>query len=177
MAVSAVATSKQALAGGVTGANAADSVASRSYALGAVSAVVNGNSAAGSGGSMGVPAAASAGGIAGAQYVDAPSIQNCVALNSEVTGLDSGSGAAYNVRRIAGPGSGSHNSAWEHNLAYVASLAAGGSAVAPQPDRDGYDGETCAAKPDRAAYTALGWDFTSVWEMAANGYPALQWQQ
>jgi hypothetical protein len=176
MAVSAVASSKQALAGGITGANAQGAIVSKCYALGAVVATVNGSSSAGAGGSIGVPASANAGGIAGAQYVNGPFIRNCVALNTEVKGADSGSGAAYNVRRIAGPGTGELIGTWEHNIAYVTILAAGSNAIAPQSDRNGYDGETCAAKPTQAAYTALGWDFNTVWKMAADGYPVLRWQ-
>jgi hypothetical protein len=175
MTVNAVAASKQALAGGITGANATDSVVSKSYARGTVSATVDGNGTANTGGSTGVPSSANAGGIAGAQYFGAPSIQNCAALNSAIAGADSGSGAVYNVHRIAGPGTGEHNSAWEHNIACVTALTAGSNPVPPQSDAAGYDGETCAAKPNQAAYEELGWDFNSVWKMSGD-YPVLQWQ-
>jgi hypothetical protein len=173
MTVNAVSASKAALAGGITGANAQGALVSKCYALGAVTATVNGSSAAGFAG-IGVPASANAGGIAGAQYINAPSIEYCVALNTEITGADSGSGATYNVRRIAGPGTGEHNSAWESNIAYVAAFAAGETALAPLSDPDGEDGEDCAAKPDQSAYTALGWDFATVWAMGGEGYPVLQ---
>jgi hypothetical protein len=182
MTVSAVSAAKQALAGGITGANAQDAVVSRCYALGAVTATVDGSSATDSGGSIGPPAMANAGGIAGAQYVKAPSIRNCVALNAAVTGADSGSGAAYNVYRIAGPGADLQGAVfpgdcvWEGNLANVEVLAAGSDAVTPQPDGSGYDGADCAAKPDQAVYEALGWDFTTVWTMGSEGYPVLQWR-
>jgi hypothetical protein len=174
MTVNAMSTAKQALAGGVTGANAADSVVSRSYALEAVTATVDGSSSADAGGSIGPPASANAGGIAGAQYFSAPSIEHCVALNAAITGADSGSGAVYNVRRIAGPGTGEDNSAWESNSALVAAFAAGGTALAPEPDGGGYDGADCEAQPDQAAYAALGWDFATVWAMGEDGYPVLQ---
>jgi hypothetical protein len=175
--VSAVSASRQALAGGVTAANAADAAVSACYARGAVSATVNGSSEAGIGGSIGVPASANAGGIAGAQYFGAPSIKNCVALNTELRGLDSGSGGSFNVHRIAGPGDGGDGGgAWESNLANVGSLAAGGAAVTPEPNDGSYDGGDCAATPAQAAYEDLGWDFVSVWKMDGD-YPVLQWQQ
>jgi hypothetical protein len=179
--VNAVAASKQALAGGITGANAADAMVSACYALGAVSAVIDSGSDTDDGGSLGVPKAASAGGIAGAQYFNAPSIKNCVALNSAIAGSDL-SGASYNVHRIAGPENSVDDegqmgkSVWESNLANAA-LAAGGNAVTPQPNAASPDGADCAAKPNQAAYEALGWDFNNVWKMAGNGYPVLQWQQ
>jgi hypothetical protein len=179
--VSAAATSKQALAGGITGANAADAAVRNCYALGAVSAVINSGSGADAGGSIGVPEAASAGGIAGAQYFKervGPSIKNCAALNSSITGADSG-GGAYNVRRIAGPensGAGEETGEriWENNIANVTALAAGNSNVAPASNAAGPDGADCAPRPIQAAYTALGWDFTTVWEMGNDGYPVLQ---
>jgi hypothetical protein len=175
MTVSAVSASKAALAGGITGANAADAVVSKCYALGAVAAAVDGNGAGDLGGSIGVPLKANAGGIAGAQYFDAPSIKNCAALNTEIKGVDSGSGAAYNVHRIAGTGTGGDQSAWEANIANAA-LVEGGNAVAPETNANGYDGENCDAKPNQAAYEALGWDFVSVWRMDGD-YPVLKWQR
>jgi hypothetical protein len=181
MTVSALATSKQALAGGISGANAGEALISKCYATGAVYATVDGIGAADAGGSIGPPASANAGGIAGAQYFNAPSIRNCVALNTTIAGVDSGSGAAYNVHRIAGPGDtgqgvkGPGDCVWENNIAN-ASLAAGGNAVPPEPDSNGYDGETCAAKPDQTAYEELGWNFSAVWKMSGDGYPVLQGQ-
>jgi hypothetical protein len=176
MTVNAVSASQAALAGGITSANAADAVVSKCYALGAVIAAVDGSGTGNLGGSMGVPLSANAGGIAGSQYFDAPSIQNCAALNQAIRGEDSGSGALYNVHRIAGTGSGSHQSAWTANMGNVAALTADGAAVAVVSDTGGYDGADCDAKPDQAAYEALGWDFSSVWKMGADGYPVLQWQ-
>jgi hypothetical protein len=178
MAVNAVAKSKQALAGGITGSNAAGSVVSKCYALGAVSATVDGSGTANAGGSMGVPAKANAGGIAGAQYFGAPSIKNCAALNTKIEGKDSSvSGAAYNVRRIAGGGTGGESDApaWAANIG-SAVLTAGGTTVASVSKSDGEDGADCAAKPAEADYTALGWDFDAVWKMGGNGYPALKWE-
>jgi hypothetical protein len=176
MAVSAVATSKQALAGGISGSNAAGAVIAKCHALSSVTARVDGSSAADSGNSLGVPAAANAGGIAGAQYFGEPSIQNCVALNTAVRGEDSGSGAAFNAHRIAGTEPNS-KSIWAANIANVQTLTAGGSAVPPAPSSDGHDGDDCAARPSQTDYEGLGWDFDAVWTMAASGYPVLRWQQ
>jgi hypothetical protein len=174
--VSAVATSKQALAGGISGSNAAGAAISKCYSLGSVTAKVDGSSEADSGGSLGVPAAANAGGIAGAQYFGEPSIQNCAALNTAVRGEDSGAGAAYNVHRIAGTEPGG-SSVWAANIASVKTLTAGGSVVTPVSASDGHDGLTCVARPTQTDYEDLGWDFATVWAMAESGYPVLRWQQ
>jgi hypothetical protein len=175
MTVSAEARSKQAQAGGIAGANASGAAISKCYSLGAVVATVDGNGSVEMGGSIGVASKASAGGIAGAQYFGAPSLKNCAALNTKIEGKDSGSGAAYNVHRIAGPGEGGEP-AWEANIAW-ADLFAGEVALDPVPEPNGYDGADCAEKPARSAYETLGWDFGSVWKMGANDYPVLQWGQ
>ncbi|MDR2445482.1 MAG: hypothetical protein LBD44_06065, partial [Spirochaetaceae bacterium] len=41
----------------------------------------------------------------------------------------------------------------------------------------GMDGADCAAKPDEAAFTAMGWDFAGVWKMGGDGYPVLDWEE
>jgi hypothetical protein len=175
MTVSAEATSKQAQAGGIAGANAFDAAISKCYSLGAVAATVDGNGSAEMGGSIGVASKASAGGIAGAQYFDAPSIKNCAALNTKIEGRDSGSGAAYNVHRIAGPGDGGEP-AWEANIARAA-LSQAGVPVDPVSESGGYDGKTCDEKPPQSAYEYLGWNFGSVWKIGDDGYPVLQWRR
>jgi hypothetical protein len=136
---------------------------------------VDGSSEVNAGGSIGVPAAANAGGIAGAQYVNVPAIENCVALNTKVEGRGSGSAAAYDVHRIAGMGT-TGDAVWTANIAYVAALVAGGAAPTPESDPTGYDGESSLARPDQGAYEGLGWDFEEVWEMAGD-YPVLRWQK
>jgi hypothetical protein len=173
--VSAEAESKQAQAGGIAGANAASAAISKCYSLGAVAATVNGSGDGDTSGSIGVAAKANAGGIAGAQYFDSPSIKNCAALNTKIEGRDSGAGAAYNVHRIAGLGEGGEP-AWEANIAR-ADLSQDGVSVDPLPEPDGYDGKTCDEKPPQSAYEALGWDFNSVWKMGGDGYPVLQWRR
>jgi hypothetical protein len=178
MTVHAEAASKQAQAGGISAANAVDARISKCYARGSVTATVIGDGSGNTGGSIGVAAAASAGGIAGAQYVDAPSIKNCVALNTRIEGKDAGSGGEYKVSRIAGlgaPGDSDKNPVWEANIANAA-LYRNGVPADPQPDPGGYDGETCGEKPGQSAYEALGWDFAAVWKMGGEGYPVLRWQ-
>jgi hypothetical protein len=172
MTVNGEATSRQALAGGVAGSNAAWARISKCYARGSVAATVVGDGAGGMGGSLGVLAAANAGGIAGSQYVGMPSIDNCVALNTKVDGR----GGVCNVRRIAGKGSDSVG-AWTENKA-SAPLYHDGQAVEPgAATAGGFDGADCAAKPEQSVYESLGWDFSGVWKMGAGGYPVLRWQQ
>jgi hypothetical protein len=172
--VHAEATSQTAQAGGVTAANAAGAAISKCYARGAVAATVVGSGGDDIGGSLGVKIAANAGGIAGAQYFGAPTLKNCAALNTSVTGAGSDS---YNVYRIAGPGHpDAEQSAWASNIA-SAPLYKGEQLVAPDSaGPNGYDGADCAATPGQSAYEALGWDFDSVWAMDSEGYPVLQWQ-
>jgi hypothetical protein len=175
MAVSTVSASKSALAGGIAGANAANARISMCYARGTVTAWVQGDSAAGNGGTIGVPAAANAGGIAGAQYFLTPSVENCAALNANLSGEDSGTGAGWNIRRIAGTGgTGYDGGQWKTNIANSAMAISPSAAADKGPN--GKDGEDCAAKPAQPAFTALGWDFSAVWKMGADGYPALKWQ-
>jgi hypothetical protein len=143
---------------------------------GAVAATVAGTGGGYIGGSLGVRLGSNAGGIAGAQYFEAPTLQYCVALNTDIQGSGS---ASYNIYRIAGPGyPNAAQSTWANNIA-SAPLFEGGHSIDLDPSHtkaDGYDGEDCAAKPAQSAYEALGWDFTSVWAMGGDGYPVLWWQ-
>ena len=177
-AVTAISTSKMALAGGVAGANACkNAVIAKCYARGAVSVTVAGNSEAGNGGSIGPLIAANAGGIAGAQYVgESPEIKNCAALNTSIAGTDSAAGAEWNIYRIAGEGaSGENNGKWTENIAYSAMpVTRGGASYSADSDANGKDGADCPEKPPQSAYEALGWNFTAVWKMATDGYPALR---
>lgn len=177
MTVKAESSSRYALAGGISGANANDALISRCYARGDVSVRVNGDSDAGTGESLGVPGAGSAGGIAGAQYFKSPVIENCAALNGKLSGEDSGSGAVWNFQRIAGAGGGGQNEGqWKTNIAFSGMTGDGAGSFGGDKGPGGKDGDDCAATPAQADYTALGWDFDEVWKMAAGGYPALQWE-
>ncbi|MDR2795510.1 MAG: hypothetical protein LBB47_02215, partial [Spirochaetaceae bacterium] len=177
-AVTAVSSSRAALAGGVAGANAAGALIARCYATGAVTARVNGAGTDNLGGSVGVMVAANAGGIAGAQYVTGerntrPTIERCAALNSSITGEDSSTGAVWNIYRIAGAGTpGNDTGVFTNNTARTGmNIPHHASSVAS--DANGKDGADCEQKPVQAAYTALGWDFGGVWRMS-NGYPVLR---
>lgn len=174
--VKAVSTSRAALAGGIAGANAAGAVITRCYAAGAVTASVDASGAANLGGSIGVMTAANAGGIAGAQYVTRtvpPAIEDCAALNSSITGASGTSGAAWNIYRIAGAGdTGSDTGTLTNNAAW-SGLPVPNHAEAWDKSANGKDGADCEQHPAQSAYTALGWDFSGVWQMSG-AYPALR---
>jgi hypothetical protein len=167
---------------------AAGSTVRRCYAAGAVNAQANGASSADLGGSLGVKRAANACGIAGAMYFNASSdgttgtsgdipnrLENCIALNSAVKGLDSSpaGGAGYSALRVAGDGIDggmirSKNYAWDMPMENWSGSAA-------TKTHDGYDGANCNAKPPREFYaTTLGWDFAGLWTMGSDGYSMLR---
>jgi hypothetical protein len=164
--VNATAESKQALAGGVAGANGANGIITRCYATGAVTATITGDGTDDMGGSLGVPAAANAGGIAGAVYFEAPALENCAALNSTVSAVDSASdGGTLKAYRIAGKVDG----ALTNNIANSGMTVTGGT----QADNtaNGQDGADTTDKPAQGVFQTLGWDFTTIWQMGGNGYP------
>jgi hypothetical protein len=168
--VSAIASSKQALAGGIAGATAAGALISKCYARGAVRAQTGGT--AGSGGSVGVPAAANAGGIAGALYSGggpAPGVEYCAALNSTVEGIG---GPAFNVYRITKNVDGTllSNIAWKDMA-----LTGGTGSAATLDEQDGLDNNTPQLDEGTAVNT-LQWDSAGVWLISAGAYPVLRWQ-
>jgi hypothetical protein len=180
--VRAVSKSQAALAGGIAGANARGALISRCYASGTVAVTVDSTNRSGLGGSIGVPRAGSAGGIAGAVYythtldpgAPNPRIENCMALTTALTGTNSGGSPSWNIFRIAGKGRDDGNDTGEFSA-----NSAGSMTITPSrsvtPNRDANDGATAAeAPPAQGAYTALGWDFSGVWEMSSTGYPALR---
>jgi hypothetical protein len=169
--VEAASASKQALAGGVSGAAAKNGVISKCYAAGDVKAVIDGGSSTGTGGSLGVPAAANAGGITGALYFESPRVEFCAALNAEVTGNDTTTGGAFKVYRIGGKVDGS----LAGNAANPSMTVNGGSVA----DRgsEGQDGaDIDAAKPVQTVFESLGWDFDTVWKIGAENRPVLRWE-
>jgi hypothetical protein len=169
--VEASASSKQALAGGVSGAAAKNGVISKCYAAGEVRAAINGGGSAGMGGSLGVPAAANAGGITGTLYYESPKVESCAALNTGLSGEDTAAGGAINVYRVAGKVDGS----LVNNAANPSMVLSGGNAG----DRggEGQDGaDIDAATPVQSVFESLGWDFEMVWKMGAEGRPVLRWQ-
>jgi hypothetical protein len=174
--VTAVSTSKAALAGGIAGANALRAYISKCYARGEVTATVAGNGD-NIGGSAGVMIAANAGGIAGAQYFENnPVIQYCAALNSSVTGAETpgSSGVAWNVYRIAGAGDGTHNTGvFDNNIAY-SGMTGDHLATDNKAGNTKNGADNAAAKPAQEVFTGMGWDFNGVWQMAADGWPGLR---
>jgi hypothetical protein len=173
--VSAVSDSKAALAGGIVSANAAGALISKCYATGVVTAQVTGSGTSNIDNSIGPMIAASAGGIAGAQYVFdltwPPTITSCAALNTVLSGMDKAAGAAWNIYRVAGAGDPSADTGvFTNNIAYSGMtgdhLATGDKAA------NAKNGADCAAKPDESAYA--GWDFINVWRMGIDGYPVLR---
>ncbi|MDR1148955.1 MAG: hypothetical protein LBK66_10020 [Spirochaetaceae bacterium] len=173
--VNAVSSSKVALAGGIAGSNACRARISKCYATGAVTATVNGNSADDIGGSLGVMVAASAGGIAGAQYYKGPLvIEYCAALNTSITGTDSASGAVWNIYRIAGAGKeGSDIGVFKGNIAYSSMTIT--PTRSPTVSATGKDGADTGNTPAQTVYAGIGmgWDFATVWQMSGS-YPVLR---
>ena len=183
--VTAVSSSQAALAGGVAGANARGAVISRCYATGAIRAVIDGTQNSRLGGSIGVPYAASAGSIAGAQYythkpadpnAPDPRIQYCAALSPSLTGANSSGGSPnWNLYRVAGYGrvdDDSDTGVFTNNIAAAAmTLSPARTFDKGEATKDGADAG--AVQPAQAAYQALGWDFSGVWEMSGD-YPALR---
>ncbi|MDR2602143.1 MAG: hypothetical protein LBC53_06800 [Spirochaetaceae bacterium] len=179
-AVEAESTSKAALAGGVAGSNAKGALISKCYAAGAVTARVAGNGAEDIGGSIGPMAAASAGGIAGAQYYyeESPAIEYCAALNPAVNGADTAAGAVWNIYRIAGAGTPDSDNTTNARVYYRNNIAYSGMTVTRRAgtvasDANGRDGADCEEKPAQAVFEGLGWDFGGVWKMDDGGRPAL----
>ena len=143
--------------GGIVGQNQQNAKVTRCYSIAAVSAT---------GGATGV------GGIAGLNgyfpFADGPfpndvggNIAACAALNVSIT---AGGG---NTHRVIGDAQ--TNATMSNNHARSGLTATGTGAGTA-------DGADCAEKPNQAFYTGLGWNFTSVWKMGADGYPQLKWQ-
>jgi hypothetical protein len=172
--VNARSTSKQALAGGVAGAVAKPSLLSKCYATGAVTAQIDGSGTDDTGGSLGVRTAANAGGISGSVYFANPKVEKSAALNSSVTGTDTGSGGTLYVYRIGGLSPLSGSPVVENNIAWSGMTLTGGDAG--DKGTNGQDGADCAEKPEQSVYEGLDWDFATIWKMGNDGYPALRWE-
>jgi hypothetical protein len=142
-----------------------------------------------------------AGGIAGyntaynATYI--PTVENCVALTSAITvtgpadfyiksgrivGSNEGPGAAPDYTTSAFFGALTNNAA---NSAMTITRIIDGNTSDPKTVDDDTTtpentlngkGVSDTPAPDQTVYTALGWDFSEVWEMSAAGYPVLAWQ-
>jgi hypothetical protein len=96
-------------------------------------------------------------------------ISACVALNPSVTAA-----AGNNVHRVISHSNGTktNNHAWSGMA-----ISSTGGTYTPAIGADDFDGADCAQKPNQAFYENIGWDFTNVWKMGADGYPQLKWQK
>ena len=98
---------------------------------------------------------------------------NCVALNNQLTFTDQSSWAA----RVIG---GYDNAAGDpdgSNLALATmQVSLNGVPVTKYDDLVEGVAKSEAELKQQATYEAMGWDFSDVWTMSADGYPVLQWQ-
>ncbi|MDR1317430.1 MAG: hypothetical protein LBK13_11225 [Spirochaetales bacterium] len=140
----------------------------RCYASGNISAV---DSTGGSG---------TAGGIAGTAHVESSgsgsgSITGCAALSVSVSHTNSG--YYYRAGRIVG---GDHSSdstgfSLNKNIANKDMLVNSSKILNGSTANTNGEDKTSAQLEIQATYTALGWDFNTVWKMQG-GRPVLQWQ-
>jgi hypothetical protein len=141
--------------GGITGQNGSNgSIVRYSYAAGTITGNAN----------------SPIGGIVGQNYnASGNDINGCAALQSEIT---NSAATGTNTHRIAGTTG--LDAALTNNIAN-SSMTASGFTVGTT-GADTLEGDDCNAKPAQLAYTGLGWDFTTVWEMGSDNYPVLKWQ-
>jgi hypothetical protein len=142
-------------AGGIVGQNQVNTFVRRCYSIAAVEAANTG--------------ATGVGGIAGMNAsTETDAITGCVALNLSIK-----AGNTAKIHRIAGSNAGT----LKNNYAYSGMAVDPGSGTyTADKGADKVDGQDCDAKPAQSVYEGLGWDFTTVWKMGANGCPALRWQ-
>ena len=100
----------------------------------------------------------------------------CVALNPSVTAA-----AGNNVKRVshqtAAYADTSNTATMSNNYAWSGMDISTGGTYTPAIGVDEAGGADCDEKPTQAFYVSLGWDFTNVWKMGADGYPKLKWQK
>ncbi|MDR0599258.1 MAG: hypothetical protein LBG84_04145 [Treponema sp.] len=101
-------------------------------------------------------------------------VENCVALNPRVGGVDNGAGAIFAVYRVAGDGTEGAMTR-TNNHAFSGMVLGNGSGGAGDKTAAGRDGADRGAMPDEAFYAGLGWDFAAIWRMTG-GYPRLRWE-
>jgi hypothetical protein len=143
-------TNKAGRTGGITGGyGASNAIVQYCYATGAVAAT------------------SGSAGITGTSTTSLTT-KNCVALNISIT-ITNASGSP---RRVSGDGVVENNIGWS-----AMPLANGSGPVRPSAaTANGADGADTIAKPGKAIYQSLCWDFDTVWKMGGDGYPVLQWQ-
>lgn len=100
-------------------------------------------------------------------------VKNCVALNNQLTFTDQSSWAARVIGgydEAAGDPDGS-------NLALATmQVSLNGVPVTKYDDLVEGVAKSEAELKQQATYEAMGWDFSEVWTMSADGYPVLKWQ-
>jgi hypothetical protein len=179
--VTATSDGQYAWGGGLLGSNAQGSIVATSYATGAVSVTTGVKPL--PYGQPGINPGAAGGGIVGVNYyIDvssnrAPLVTHSVALNPIILGSSQDTSLSpYLLHRVAGD-LGDPNQPYglgilDDNDANSAMIIAPvwNSDIGP----DDLDGASVAAQPDQTLYTGLGWDFSGIWVMGANGYPALR---
>jgi hypothetical protein len=142
-------------AGGIVGQNQINTYVRRCYSTAIV--IASNTGATGVGGIAGMNASAMTNALTGN-----------VALNPSIQG-----GNTANIHRVVGGGSSTQNI---NNLGWSGMTVITGGTYTPAVGANLKDGAAIAVQPSAADYAALGWNFDSVWEMDAYGYPKLQWQ-
>jgi hypothetical protein len=189
-----------ATAGGIAGVAAARASIANCYALGRVSVQGSGGVMPQNLYSeYNIGKAYSAGGIVGhlqAVSSNVPKTENCVALNEAISaegtvsgllfagrivGNDQGQGSSATATSPGTPSIPNNNQA--NSAMTITKIITGGATTGPATVTDAADdpentleGKGVSNPPDPAVYTALGWDFSTVWKMGATGYPVLAWQ-
>jgi hypothetical protein len=162
--VSGIGTGDTAWVGGIVGSNAREAIITRTYARGTVEVRTLKDPPVNS------PApGAIAGGIAGYHYFGTPVIENSFALNPSITANVPTSTSAI-IHRVVGE---------KDNTSLIGTNKANSAMVltpAPAGTDAALDGTDVTIPPDVSEYTALGWQFPSVWVEVSGAYPKLAWQ-
>ncbi|MDR3342763.1 MAG: cadherin-like beta sandwich domain-containing protein [Treponema sp.] len=150
-------------AGGIVGQNQVNTYIRRCYSIAAVSTTDTSATLTGIGGIAGLNASAMTDAITG-----------CVAFNPLIESVTTNT--QNKIHRISATNTGGA-AALSHNMAYSGLTPTGGTSYAADKGVDKVDGEDCVEKPAQTVYEEIGWDFSNVWKMGGDGYPALKWQQ
>jgi hypothetical protein len=171
--VSASTEGKYSWAGGLIGSNAQNSVVSKCYAIGTVSVTAGTGNLPYS--QPGIDPGTTGGGIAGTNYYTAGTlIEHSAALNKVIAGRAT-SPTPYLLHRVVG-----YLGATGYEGSLLDNIANEGMTISPtpvppiNPGPNTVDGADAAAQPSVLDFIALTWDFTNIWAMGENGYPALQ---
>jgi hypothetical protein len=161
-----------AWAGGIVGGNANNAVVINTYATGNVTSDT-GETLAPEYPPQYAIAGPAVGGIAGFNYYTSNTkVRESVALNRLVNGDQITTQDV--VHRVVG----SLNDGAGYEGILINNLANGSMTVTvnwkPDPGADRKDGASVASVPDQSVYADLGWDFSKVWTIGADGYPDLR---